>query len=224
MRRRSSRTLLQGWQDSPAYGVMQQAQAQGKDFYETVILASIVEREALHDADKPLVAGVYQNRVDGLGGVRTLNSDPVLIYANDTMNLRDLHITQWPDYVFWTYVGNRFGRRLRGHRRSRAATRCGIRAACHRGRSRHPASRRCRLRSTRTHRTATSTSWARTTALAISSLPTYEEHLHNIQLYLGGSPVPRPSRRSECPTPPSNRRRRLDRRVCAPRRTHGGRL
>ena len=37
--------------------------------------------------------------------MRTLNSDPVLIYAKDTMNLRDLHITQWPDYVFWTYDG-----------------------------------------------------------------------------------------------------------------------
>jgi UPF0755 protein len=98
-------TLLQGWQDSGNYQVMQQAQSQGKDFYQTLILASIVEREAIHDSDKPLVAGVYQNRIDGLGGVRTLNSDPVLIYAKDTMNLRDLHITQWPDYVFWTYDG-----------------------------------------------------------------------------------------------------------------------
>lgn len=98
-------TLLQGWQDSGAYPLMQQAQSQGKDFYQTVILASIVEREAIHDSDKPLVAGVYQNRINGLGGDRTLNSDPVLIYAKDTMNLRDLHITQWPDYVFWTYDG-----------------------------------------------------------------------------------------------------------------------
>jgi UPF0755 protein len=97
--------LLQGWQDSPAYGLMQQAQADGKDFYAATILASIVEREALHDSDKPLVAGVYQNRVDGLEGVRTLNSDPIIIYAKDTMNLRDQHITQWPDYVFWTYTG-----------------------------------------------------------------------------------------------------------------------
>jgi UPF0755 protein len=97
--------LLQGWQDSPEYPLMQQAQADGKDFYQAVILGSIVEREALHDSDRPLVAGVYQNRVDGLGGVRTLNSDPVLIYAKDSMNLRDLHITQWPDYVFWTYDG-----------------------------------------------------------------------------------------------------------------------
>jgi UPF0755 protein len=96
-------TLLQAWQDSGAYPLMQQAQSQGKDFYQAVILGSIVEREAIHNSDKPLVAGVYQNRIDGLGGVHTLNSDPVVIYANDTMNLRDLHISQWPDYVFWTY-------------------------------------------------------------------------------------------------------------------------
>jgi UPF0755 protein len=97
--------LLRGWQDSGAYDVMQQAQSQGKDFYQVTILASIVEREALHDSDKPKVAGVYQNRVDGLEGVRTLNSDPVLIYAKDTMNLRDTAITNWPEYVFWTYDG-----------------------------------------------------------------------------------------------------------------------
>ena len=97
--------LLQGWQDSGAYQLMQQAQSENKDFYDVVTLASIVEREALHDSDKPKVAGVYQNRVDGLGGVHTLNSDPVLIYAKDTMNLRDTPITQWPEYVFWTYDG-----------------------------------------------------------------------------------------------------------------------
>lgn len=97
--------LLQAWHDSGRYDVMKQAQTEGKNFYEIVILASIVEREALHDSDKPLVAGVYQNRVDGLQGVRTLNSDPILIYANDTMKLRELHVTEWPNYVFWTYDG-----------------------------------------------------------------------------------------------------------------------
>jgi len=100
-------TLLQRWQDGPSYEVYRQAQAEGKDFYSTVILASIVEREAILDEEKPLIAGVYQNRVDGVGGPgeRTLNSEPVLIYAKDSINLRDLHITQWPDYVFWTLDG-----------------------------------------------------------------------------------------------------------------------
>jgi UPF0755 protein len=98
-------TLLEGWQNSPSYGLMQDAMAEGKDFYQVVVLASIVQHEALHDSDKPKVAGVYQNRVDGLGGVRTLNADPVIIYAKDTMDLRDQHISEWPDYAFWTYEG-----------------------------------------------------------------------------------------------------------------------
>lgn len=99
-------TLLQRWQDSPSYTVLADARSSGKDFYSLVILASIVEREAILDEERPLIAGVYQNRVDGLNGVHTLNADPVLIYAKDTMILRDLHIiTQWPDYVFWTRDG-----------------------------------------------------------------------------------------------------------------------
>ena len=100
-------TLLQRWQDSPEYQLIGEAQQQNKDFYSTVILASIVEREAILDTDKPLIAGVYQNRVDGIGGPgeRTLNSEPVLIYAKDTINLRDQHISRWPEYVFWTLDG-----------------------------------------------------------------------------------------------------------------------
>jgi len=98
-------TLLQGYHDSGSYGLLQQAQASGRDFYQVTILASIVEREAVHDSDRPLVAGVYQNRLDGLGGVHTLNSDPVLIYANDTMKLHRLAKNEWPNYVFWTYEG-----------------------------------------------------------------------------------------------------------------------
>ena len=98
-------TLLQRWQDSPAFGLINQAQTHGLDFYQTVILASITEREAILPEDKPLIAGVYQNRVDGLDGVKVLNAEPVLIYAKDTIALRDIHISEWPDYVFWTLDG-----------------------------------------------------------------------------------------------------------------------
>jgi len=97
--------LLQRWQDSEAFGLINQPQSNGLSFYETVILASIVEREAILDEDRPLIAGVYQNRVNGLDGVKVLNAEPVLIYAKDTMQLRDLHITQWPEYLFWTLDG-----------------------------------------------------------------------------------------------------------------------
>ncbi len=183
-------TLLQGWQDSASYDVMKQAQSEGKDFYETVILASIVEREALHDADKPLVAGVYQNRVDGLQGVRTLNSDPVLIYAKDTMNLRDLHITQWPDYVFWTYndIGSAADFEVtpdlegyqvwhsRGLPPGPIATPglASLQAAL------NPDTQDGYLYFLGKNDGTGDLVFAKT----------YEEHLHNIQLYLGGSPEP----------------------------------
>ena len=94
--------LLITWQNGPSYPLIAQAQSQGKDFYQSVILASIVEHEAALDEEMPLIAGVYQNRLDGLLPTRLLNADPTIIYAKDTMLLRDQHISQWPDYEFWT--------------------------------------------------------------------------------------------------------------------------
>lgn len=97
--------LLQRWQDSPSFALINEAQSNGLDFYSTVILASIVEREAILDEDRPFIAGVYQNRINGLDNVRVLNADPVLIYAKDMMELREQHISEWPEYVFWTRDG-----------------------------------------------------------------------------------------------------------------------
>jgi UPF0755 protein len=97
--------LLQRWQDSPSYQLIAEAESRGLDFYSTVILASIVEREAILDEDRPLIAGVYQNRVNGLDGVKVLNAEPVLIYAKDMIKLRDMHISEWPQYRFWTLDG-----------------------------------------------------------------------------------------------------------------------
>ena len=97
--------LLQRWQDSPSFALINQAQSHGLDFYSTIVLASIVERETTLDEERSLVAGVYQNRVNGLGDVHTLNADPVLIYAKDTMALREQHISEWPEYVFWSLEG-----------------------------------------------------------------------------------------------------------------------
>ena len=76
----------------------------GLDFYGVLTLASIVEREAVLDDERALIAGVYQNRIDGLPGIKNkiLNADPTVIYANDTVELGKLAFDQWQKYVFWT--------------------------------------------------------------------------------------------------------------------------
>ena len=74
----------------------------GRTLRQVVTLASIVEHEAAVDAERPLIAGVYQNRLNGLHGVaRILNADPTVSYAADTMALAALPFDQWKDYFFW---------------------------------------------------------------------------------------------------------------------------
>ena len=79
-------------------------QERGLTFYQVLSLASIVEREAVLEDERALIAGVYQNRMDGLPGIKNkiLNADPTVIYAVDTMKLAELPFESWKTYTFWT--------------------------------------------------------------------------------------------------------------------------
>jgi UPF0755 protein len=81
--------------------------ARGLSFYQVMTLASIVEREAMLDDERALIAGVYQNRLDGLPGIKNkiLNADPTVLYANDTVELDKLPFLDWQRYNFWVPPG-----------------------------------------------------------------------------------------------------------------------
>ena len=70
-------------------------------FFERLTLASIVEREAQLDEERPLIAGAYQNRLNGSGSEQVLAADPTVIYAADTVALEEIPFEQWVDYLFW---------------------------------------------------------------------------------------------------------------------------
>lgn len=63
-----------------------------------LILASIVEREAKKDEDRPKMAGVYQNR---LNINMALEADPGTQYSVDTSNISQLSPDKIVNYEFW---------------------------------------------------------------------------------------------------------------------------
>jgi UPF0755 protein len=100
------RVLLDDWERTIGDLYLEQAEDEGLDFYEVMTLASIVEKEAVLDEERARIAGVYQNRLDGkLNGNRLINADPSVIYANDTMQLRDIELEEWPAFSFWSLIG-----------------------------------------------------------------------------------------------------------------------
>jgi len=86
---------------------MKVSESRGLSFYEIVTLASIVEHEAIEDDERALIAGVYQNRLDGLNGrPKILNADPTITYATDTIALEKLPFEEWQTYFFWKVPGD----------------------------------------------------------------------------------------------------------------------
>jgi UPF0755 protein len=78
------------------------AKSRGMSFYEVLTLASVVEREAFLDEERPIIAGVYQDRLNPtLWPTGLLQSDPTIFYLNDTLQLAKIPLAKWTEYTFW---------------------------------------------------------------------------------------------------------------------------
>jgi UPF0755 protein len=92
------RMLLDSFYQSIGPERMTVLKARGLTFYQVLSLASIVEQEAVVDEERPLIAGVYQNRINRK---MLLQADPTVIYANDTVQLDALDFDDWVRFSFW---------------------------------------------------------------------------------------------------------------------------
>jgi UPF0755 protein len=81
------------------------AESRGMTFYQIVTLASIVEREAVLDEERPLIAGVFQNRLSAGGARSILGADPTVFYALDTVALDEMPFEDWQRFTFWLPPG-----------------------------------------------------------------------------------------------------------------------
>ncbi len=99
------RTLLTRWETSVGPAVIADVQQKGRDFYNTLTLASIVQKEVRDYGEAALVAGVYANRLKGGGETAgLLQADPTVSYAVDTDKLSKMELPAWKDYSFFSPV------------------------------------------------------------------------------------------------------------------------
>jgi UPF0755 protein len=77
----------------------QQIGTQGLTIDEAVTVASIVEREAVVEAERPFIAGVYMNRLKTDGW--RLDADPTLQYGLSTSRYRDSPVDDWGSIDWW---------------------------------------------------------------------------------------------------------------------------
>jgi len=99
------RMMLDRFAQSVGPERMQVPESRGMTFHQIVTLASIVEREAVLDDERPLIAGVFQNRLSAGGATSLLGADPTVFYALDTVALRELPFEDWQSFFFWEPPG-----------------------------------------------------------------------------------------------------------------------
>lgn len=96
------RAMLTKFHDAVGDLRMTVPEARGLTWAQVLVLASMVEQEARLDVDRPLIAGVFQNRLSTKKETRGfLGSDPTVFYINDTVQLRALDFDKWQLYSFW---------------------------------------------------------------------------------------------------------------------------
>jgi UPF0755 protein len=83
--------------------IREQLAGQGLSIDEAVRLASIVEREAVLDAERPLIAGVFLNRIrnPSAGTVGLLQADPTLQYALALAEFGARPVDDWGTIEWW---------------------------------------------------------------------------------------------------------------------------
>ncbi len=96
------RQMLNAFHEQVGDERMAVPKSRGMTFYQVLALASLVEREAKLDVERPIIAGVFQNRIDRKPGVQhgLLQADPTVLYAYDTTQLGE-YSNDWQQYLFW---------------------------------------------------------------------------------------------------------------------------
>jgi UPF0755 protein len=99
------RQMLDAFEKQVGVERMTVSEARGLTFYQVLTLGSIVEKEAVLDDERWLIAGVYQNRLDGGNRTRLLEADPTVLYAIDRVKLDEMAFTDWQTFAFWNPAG-----------------------------------------------------------------------------------------------------------------------
>ncbi|HEX5396889.1 MAG TPA: endolytic transglycosylase MltG [Candidatus Limnocylindria bacterium] len=97
-------TLLNRFEEQLTPEILDGIASQDLTVDEAVTIASIVEREAVLDKERPLIAGVYINRIQHPDNGQTnglLNADPTLQYGLDTAEHGSAPVDEWGGIKWW---------------------------------------------------------------------------------------------------------------------------